>query len=222
MSEGIAKCSDDIETDNLKITSIVDSSSDVDVEYTTTLVWEYTSYSSTDSLFNAVAGNMTSAVANGDLGSEAQSCAHCGALTLAADKRTHTCTHIRTNLQNTLLNTCSRTFVGELLSNIKKSSRPGRYVHMRYVSSAFISSLNSRCETKSPNPSSVLRKSSVDINSYVAPSDFETATVITGNKPTPGPNLEDDSGSVDSTSVGIISACTNKHKQKALVAQLGT
>ena len=71
MSEGIAKCSDNIEPDNLKITSIVDSSSDVDVEYTTTLVWEYTSYSSTESLFNAVAGNMTSAVANGDLGSEA-------------------------------------------------------------------------------------------------------------------------------------------------------
>ena len=73
MSEGIAKCSDDIETDNLKITSVVNSSSEVDVEYTTTLVWEYTSYSSTDSLFNAVTGAMTSAVTNGDLGSEAWS-----------------------------------------------------------------------------------------------------------------------------------------------------
>jgi len=75
--EGIAACSDDIESDNLEITSITDGSSrrrsllddtsSASIEYSTTIVLETSSFSSADDLFSSVSDTVTSAVTSGNM-----------------------------------------------------------------------------------------------------------------------------------------------------------
>ena len=88
ITQGIASCSDEVDSDDLEITSISDSSSrrrrllssGVDIDYTTTLVLEYSSYSSSSDLFASAVSSFSSAVSNGDLESNIKTAANSSTL----------------------------------------------------------------------------------------------------------------------------------------------